>query len=596
MKNKPSFLLIALLIISFFVATEVFAMPPHPTLLEKIQKGEIAEPDFFKNSGQLRQKGIDASWTAPKLSLKRLSESPKTATRSFGPLLVPSGSWKALIILVDFSDNDSQVAASFFDDLIFGTGTFTLRDYYWEVSYHNLDIVTVDPPSSLGWKRVPQNYAYYVDGQHGLGNYPKNAQKMVEDAVELVDPFVDFSLYDNDGDGNVDALFVVHAGSGAELTGSPDDIWSHQWEIIPQRRDGVYISIYSTEPEYWLTPGDMTMGVYAHELSHAAFGLPDLYDTNYNSEGLGNWSLMAGGSWNGSSYPGGDSPALPDVWSRFQMGYVTPVNVISKLTGQTIKNIETDSEAYRLWSNGSTGGNQYFLVENRQQTGYDTYLPGNGLLIYHIDESVHGNNNQWYPDHTSFGHYEVALEQADGLWELEKNSSSGNDGDPYPGSTTNRNFTFLTLPGSRDYNDNSTYVKIKNISNSASTMTADVSVLPEYTITALAGADGTISPLGTIGVDDGDTPTFTITSDSGYHLASLLLDGTPVDTENGILVSYIFEPVIADHTIEATFEANPSSGGGGGGGGGGAVGPVAVGISAILGWWKRRVNPRKGKL
>lgn len=91
MKNKPSFLLIALLIIPFFTAAVIFAMPPHPALLEKIRRGEIAEPDFFKNAGQLRQKGIDASWTAPGLILKRLSASSKTATRSFGPLFVPSG-------------------------------------------------------------------------------------------------------------------------------------------------------------------------------------------------------------------------------------------------------------------------------------------------------------------------------------------------------------------------------------------------------------------------------------------------------------------------------------------------------------------------
>ena len=212
MKNKLSSLLIALLIIPFFAGTAVFAMPPHPALLEKIRKGEIAEPSFLKNPEELRQKGIDAHWTASGLILKRLSASPKAVTRSFGPLLPPSQSWNALLILVDFSDNVSQVAASFFDNLIFGTGTSTLRDYYRAVSYNNLDIVTVNMPSSLGWKSAAQTYAYYVNGQNGTGTYPNNAQKMVEDAVALVDPVVDFSQYDNNKDGYVDALFVVHAG------------------------------------------------------------------------------------------------------------------------------------------------------------------------------------------------------------------------------------------------------------------------------------------------------------------------------------------------------------------------------------------------
>jgi immune inhibitor A len=598
MKHKPSSWLIALLMLPLFTATAVFAMPPHPTLLEKIRNGEIAEPYFLKNAGQLRQKGIDAPWTAPGLILRRLSASPKALTRSFGPLLAPSSSWKALLILVDFTDNDSQVNASFFDDLIFGTGVATLRDYYRAVSYNHLDIVTVNLnlPSSLGWNREPQTYAYYVDGQNGFGNYPRNAQKMVEDACDLVDTSVDFAQYDNDGDGYVDALFVVHAGPGAEFTGSDSDIWSHSWTTsTPQLHDGVYVSNYSMEPEYWLTPGDMTIGVYAHELGHTAFGLPDLYDTTYQSEGLGNWSLMAGGSWNGSGYPGGNYPALPDAWSHFQMGYVNPVNVAGKLTGQTIKNIENNPEAYRLWTSGAAG-DEYFLLENRRQIGYDSYLPGNGLLIYHIDESVSGNNNPWYPGHTSFGHYEVALEQADGLWGLEKNASSGDDGDPYPGSANNRNLTFLTLPDSKGYGGGNTHVKVENISASGSTMNADLNVL-FHTINASAGPHGIISPSGTVTVDDGDTTAFTITPDSKYHLAGLLLDGTPSDTGNGTRTSYIFAPVTTNHTIAATFAANPSSGGGGGGGGGGGVvGPLAVGISALLGWWKRRKNSQKGKL
>jgi hypothetical protein len=74
-----------------------------------------------------------------------------------------------------------------------------------------------------------------------------------------------------------------------------------------------------------------------------------------------------------------------------------------------------------IWATGS----QYFLIENRQQSGYDTYLPGNGLIIYHIDDNVSGNDNEWYPGHTSSGHYQVALEQADNLYNLEKKSKSG---------------------------------------------------------------------------------------------------------------------------------------------------------------------------
>ncbi len=77
------------------------------------------------------------------------------------------------------------------------------------------------------------------------------------------------------------------------------------------------------EPEYWSAPGDMTVGVYAHELAHA-FGLPDLYDTDGSADGIGRWALMASGSWNGTS---GSSPAWFSAWSRAFLGFVNPTNV-----------------------------------------------------------------------------------------------------------------------------------------------------------------------------------------------------------------------------------------------------------------------------
>ncbi len=120
---------------------------------------------------------------------------------------------------MQFTDNLSQVGATYFDSLLFGGGDGTLNDYYSAVSYGTLDIVTVDLPSSIGWCTMPQTYAYYVDGNYGTGTYPNNARKLAEDAVLLADPLVDFSQYDNDGDGWVDTVFIVHAGQGAEFTG-----------------------------------------------------------------------------------------------------------------------------------------------------------------------------------------------------------------------------------------------------------------------------------------------------------------------------------------------------------------------------------------
>ncbi|MFA6455992.1 MAG: M6 family metalloprotease domain-containing protein, partial [Bacteroidota bacterium] len=451
------------------------SVPPHARVQKLIQEKKIPQPYYLKNRARLLKAGVNAPWKTKTLKQKSVAASG-SLTRSLGPSLAPTGAWKALLLVVKFSDKPQNVPAGFFDSLIFGQMTGTMRDYYKKVSYNNLDIVTVNLPSTVGWMTMPHTYAYYVNGQNGFGSYPQNAQKLVEDALAAADSSVDYSQYDNDGDGYVDALFVVHSGPGAEFTGSNYDIWSHAWVTSTvQVRDGVNIYHYSMEPEYWDMPGDMTCGVYAHELGHAGFGLPDLYDVDYSSRGLGHWSLMAGGSWNGAMGLG-ESPAFPDAWSHFQMGYVTPTNISTNTLNQSVNNIENTAEAYRLWTDG-TAGNQYFLMENRQQTGYDTYLPGNGLLIYHIDEAVTSDNqNEWYPGHTTSGHFLVALEQADGLYELEKSNNSGNTGDPFPGSTNARTFGDLTAPSSRDYANAETKVEVNNISNSGSVMTANMQI------------------------------------------------------------------------------------------------------------------------
>jgi immune inhibitor A len=441
------------------LSENVSAMPPHPELLERIRAGQLEEPAFFKNFEELTARGVN---TPVAVALARQIAS--------GNL---KADFNAIAILVDFDDNTSSVSATYFDDLLFGTGTGTLRDYWEEATYGNLTVVTVDLPSSMGWLRAPENYSYYVDGYYGFGTYPQNAQRLAEDAVWLADPYVDFSTYDNDSDGEVDALFIIHAGPGTEYTGDPNDIWSHKWSMVNDPYvDGVYCDVYSMEPEYWASPGDMTCGVYAHEMGHAVFGLPDLYDYDYDSEGLGDWSLMAGGSWNG---PLGSSPAHPDAYCRILTGAATATNLTSNLMGASIPAIESTPTIYRLWTNGS-GGSEYFLVENRRQTGYDSFLDGQGLMIYHIDETQYGNDFQWYPGYTSAGNYLVALEQADGDWDLEQNVNDGDSGDPYPGSTTNRTFDKNSTPDSKDYGFDTTMVAVRNISNSAATMTADLYV------------------------------------------------------------------------------------------------------------------------
>ena len=446
-------------------------MPPHPDLLKKVKDGSILKPYVMSNLNEIQKIGVDAPWSDAALINNK---TPGKISRTNGPALTPTGNWRALVLLVKFSDKPSSVLATSFDNLIFSQTSGTLWDYYKIVSYGALDIVTVNLPSTTNWYTAPQTYSYYVNGMNGFGTYPQNAQKLAEDVVQLANPLIDYSNYDNDGDGYVDALFVVHSGPGAEYTGSSNDIWSHAWVLNSSLNlDGVNVWRYSMEPEYWQNPGDMTIGVYAHELGHSGFGLPDLYDRDYSSNGLGLWSLMAGGSWGGTL---GNSPSFPDAWSHYQMGYLTPTVITSNTNSVSIPNVEQNPSAYLLWSNGSVGS-QYFLVENRQNVSYDNSLPGAGLCIYHVDENVSTQNDkEWYPGYTSSGHYLVALEQADGLWELERDLSSANSGDVYPGSTSNYFFNDNTTPDSKDYSFSSTGVAANNISVSGTTLTADFEV------------------------------------------------------------------------------------------------------------------------
>lgn len=471
-RSPLSMLVCSLVIAGIWVilASSIYAMPPYPgnngNGLGKSNSQRFDNSYYLNHLAEIYSQGVNSPGDA---LLNNGGGLPGLAKSAW------AGNINILAILVDFSDKKAGTSDVFFDTLIYVNRTGTVTNYYREVSYNTLTITTVVLPSALGWKGAPQTYAYYVDGQNGFGAYPHNAQKLVEDAVDLVDPYVNFSQFDNNSDGYVDGLIVVHAGPGAEFTGSNDDIWSHKWSISPRYKDGVYVYNYSMQPEYWSSPGDMTCGVYCHELGHV-FGLPDLYDTDYSSAGIGNWSLMAGGSWNGSL---GNSPAHPDAWCKIQLGFVTPTVLSSDQANVSLPSIETSQTIYKLWTNGLPG-TEYFLVANRQQTGYDSHIPSNGLLIWHIDETKSTNNSEWWPGSGASSHYKVALVQADNLWQMEHNINSGNSGDPYPGSTANRLLNPASSPDSKNYGGTNTSVSVGNISNSGATMTADMAVgLPQ---------------------------------------------------------------------------------------------------------------------
>ena len=435
-------------LILIFAVTTLRAVPMSPELRARL-KSEGTYTQVVEMLKSAKAKGVDAPTPRP-----------------FAVNRGRTDTLKAIVILADFSDNVGTEPVAHFDSILSSCGCYptgSMRDYFLEVSYGSVEFIT----TVVGWFRLPEPYTYYTNGNYGFGTYPMNAQRMAEDAVWAADSVVDFSEFDNDNDGYIDALFIVHAGPGAEVTGNVNDIWSHAWNTVNiPFVDSVYAWRYSTEPE------DGRVGVFSHEAGHAIFGLPDLYDYDYDSEGVGLWSLMATGSWNNS----GRSPAHMDAYSKIESGFVTPQVVVSNQDSVLIPNVTYNPVIYKLWRDGIPG-TEYFLVENRLLAGFDSYLPWFGLLIYHVDETVPHNNNQWYPGYTSYGHYKVAVEQSDGLWQLEHNINAGNHGDPYPG-TMPMHFAFndTTVPDTKDYAFVPTYVAVENVSLPGDTMTADFKV------------------------------------------------------------------------------------------------------------------------
>lgn len=428
------------------------AMPLRPDIVEKLRaEGKLGEERAFMEE-------------AFKRGFNNIPDNEVYRVEAGARIMMTSR--LAIVILVDFSDNAVDTVASprsHYEALLFSVGTYStgsMRDYYRENSYGNFDVTG----QVTGWYRMPQTYAYYVNGRKGMGAYPQNAKKLVEDALVAADPYVDFSQFDNDGpdgiphsgddDGYVDALFVVHAGPGYEETLDFDDIHSHAGFISdPMSLDGVFAYRYSIEPE------DGKVGVFCHEFGHV-LGLPDLYDYGYDSEGVGMWSLMASGSWAGT----GVSPSHIDAWGKAKLGYLTLTVPTTNLIDQEVPRVEDFPVAFKIWTNG-TPSNEYFVAEHRRKIKFDFYLPSKGLVVYHVDENMPNNDNQMCG--AGSPHFRVAVEQADGECDLEHNANQGDTGDPYPGTgglyNPNTVLNEISTPNSKSYADVATGVSIYNI-------------------------------------------------------------------------------------------------------------------------------------
>ena len=390
--------------------------------------------------------------------------------------IVSSGTLQLPIVLIDFPDLAHSKTKYQLHNVLFGnavTGPGNLQDYYWEVSNRQL---TVTPGRDMpDWVTADKPRASY--GANNTFGNDIDPAALVAEAIRKADDSVDFSQYAVNGE--VPAVIVVHSGYDESLGASfasEDDIWAHNWSLSNAGYgaltvDGVIVNNYTIQSEltsnaaYRLGGYTQSIGVFAHELGHV-LNCPDTYDTSGATEGAGRWDLMGNGSWN-SIKLAGDTPSHMSAFFKYYLGWIQPKTAAANST-VTMKCIEDASEEiYLLGSNpggvdwsykNHRGTGEYFLLENRSAEKFNSAIPGKGLLIWHVDETAVYNNRA-----NAVAPYLLALEQADGRYDLEKKIDKGDEGDPWPGEAENNIFNDTSVPDSRLHNGAASGIALSNI-------------------------------------------------------------------------------------------------------------------------------------
>jgi immune inhibitor A len=402
---------------------------------------QLSFSQYLALTGKVRHTGGHRGVHGPVLAA---SGNASSATPASPPSLVAvperamNGPLKVKVLLIDFPDMVGTQPAKYYERMLFSSKVLpsgSMRDYYREVSSGKLEVTgTVD-----GWIRMPQPYSYYTNEESGMkwGSYPRNAPRMAEDAVRAALKMGVLFSPDLDAFGNksITALFLINAGPGAEVLPQRQglkNIWSHKWglrtPVLVNATSNLFATTYLTVPE------DCLVGVCCHELGHLAMGWDDFYDPSYDQDGkywdgAGNWDLMASGSYGG----GGKRPVHPVGVHKAQHGWVRKqVLNVSTLTAPKKYTLFSfvDPTNYSVLELRSPvfSDTQSLLLECRKKTGFDSELPGEGLLVWRVDT----RQSMDAPDFPA-----LLLVQADGKHQLEdgRDGNQGDGGDPFPGTS-----------------------------------------------------------------------------------------------------------------------------------------------------------------
>lgn len=386
------------------------------------------------------------------------------------------GESQYLVILVNFADCGFQYKNKDFETWLnepgYSTngGTGSVKDYWRDNSMGQfVPNFTVVGPYTLS-----QNQLYYAGNAEDTGE-DANPRAMIKEACQLAkeaNPDLDFSRYDNDGDGFVDNCYVIYAGYSEASTANGDDMWPHSWTMGDDvfEIDGVKIDEYSCSAELVGMPGapeEPTMdgiGTFTHEFGHI-LGLSDMYDTDDYTNGYGvdpgAYSLYASGSYNNDSR----TPPCLMAFERFQMGWIDTNTELTELKDPEdvkLDNISTNKARYinAQPDRDVATGVEWFILENRQQTGWDSYIPAHGLLITHFDYTQESYAEYWSVNgpNNNAKHRCMYIKAADGV--DDENSRAG---DTYPGTSASTEFTDTSTPNSLNWNNEPVNVPITNI-------------------------------------------------------------------------------------------------------------------------------------
>lgn len=377
-----------------------------------------------------------------------------------------TGTLRPPTILVAYADTDleSLYAPADYDRLLFGTDypnrPYTLRALYEEMSGGLFSI----RGEVLGWVRVPEPAAYYneacwflneagdtvkrnaIECSEGLS---RHGELMTAALSALEAEGVDFSVFDGTGNGEIDVLQFILPTITGECSGP--GMWAHRWSVTwanngPFYVSGVEATNYTVQSGFGggqgCDPDDiMPIGTIAHELGHG-LGLPDLYDTQGPTAGVGYWCLMGAGS---SAVQ--NSPAQMGAWAKEQLGWVT-IRELDESEILDLGPVVTEREVILVRPTGHNPRGEYFLLENRQMLGSDDVGISNqnrpGMLVWHVDSlhiaETHLSNGVNVGERPAI--HGVAIIQADGRDDLRRRGTGGGGGnsgdrsDPYPGMWT----------------------------------------------------------------------------------------------------------------------------------------------------------------